>query len=91
MKTVTISSKGQIAIPKDVRESLKLQEGDRLSFEVKGGRIVLEPVLDVPRSQAWFWVEEVQDKIKKSDENYRGGEYKRYEDVDELISDLKDE
>jgi antitoxin MazE len=91
MKTVTVSSKGQIAIPKEARDALQLQEGDRLTFEIKRGRIVLEPVMDVPRSQAWFWSEDVQEKVKRSEKNYRAGRFKRYKDVDVLIRDLKDE
>jgi AbrB family looped-hinge helix DNA binding protein len=91
MKTVTVSSRGQIAIPKEAREALQLQEGDRLIFEIKQGRIVLEPVIAVPRSQAWFWSKNVQEKVKRSEKNYTAGRFKRYNDVDVLIRDLKDE
>ena len=41
MEKVTVSSKGQIAIPKNIREALNLSEGARLTLEVKGQRIVL--------------------------------------------------
>jgi AbrB family looped-hinge helix DNA binding protein len=41
MELVTISSKGQIAIPKAVRERLNLVEGTKLSLEVRGPEIVL--------------------------------------------------
>ena len=41
METVTVSSKGQIAIPKLVREALNLGAGSRLSLDVRGGQIVL--------------------------------------------------
>ena len=41
MEKVTVSSKGQIAIPKNVREALNLSEGAKLTLEVKGQRIVL--------------------------------------------------
>jgi AbrB family looped-hinge helix DNA binding protein len=41
MEKVTVSSKGQIAIPKQVREALNLTEGSKLMLEVRGQEIVL--------------------------------------------------
>ena len=41
MERVTISPDGQIAIPKSIRDSLKLNEGTRLRLEVRGQEIVL--------------------------------------------------
>lgn len=36
-----ISSKGQVVIPKPIRESLKLKEGDRLIAYARGDLIIL--------------------------------------------------
>lgn len=41
MDRVTLSSKGQIAIPKQVREALNLTEGTKLTLEVRGQDIIL--------------------------------------------------
>jgi AbrB family looped-hinge helix DNA binding protein len=41
MEQVTVSSKGQIAIPKAIRAALNLGEGTRLALEVRGQEIVL--------------------------------------------------
>jgi AbrB family looped-hinge helix DNA binding protein len=41
MVKVTVSSKGQIVIPKQVREALNLTEGSKLTLEVRGPEIVL--------------------------------------------------
>ena len=41
MDKVTVSSKGQIAIPKQVRDALNLAEGTKLMLEVRGQEIVL--------------------------------------------------
>jgi AbrB family looped-hinge helix DNA binding protein len=41
MELVTVSSKGQIAIPKAIRDQLNLAEGTKLTLEVRGPEIVL--------------------------------------------------
>ena len=41
MEQVRVSSKGQIAIPKAVRDALNLSEGTKLTLEVRGQEIVL--------------------------------------------------
>jgi AbrB family looped-hinge helix DNA binding protein len=41
MQHVTVSSKGQIAIPKAIRDALNLTEGAKLTVEVRGQQIVL--------------------------------------------------
>jgi AbrB family looped-hinge helix DNA binding protein len=41
MEQVTVSSEGQIAIPKTVRDLMNLSEGALLNIEVRGQEIVL--------------------------------------------------
>ena len=43
MSTATVTSKGQITLPKDVREGLGLREGDKVDVEKVDGRYVLRP------------------------------------------------
>jgi len=44
MPSATITSKGQITIPKIVRDELGLRAGDRVAFRVlDDGRVVVEP------------------------------------------------
>jgi len=45
MVTATLTSKGQLTIPKVVRESLRLQAGDRVLFVVHGdAEAVMHPL-----------------------------------------------
>ena len=44
MSTATISSKGQLTIPKRVREAMNLQEGDQVVVVVEDERIALYPI-----------------------------------------------
>lgn len=42
----TVTSKGQVTLPKSVREALRLKAGDRVLFRVHDGRAVLAKVPD---------------------------------------------
>ena len=45
MATATLTSKGQVTIPKAVRESLHLHTGDRIEFVVHGpGEASVKPI-----------------------------------------------
>ncbi len=43
MSTATLTSKGQMTLPKDVRDDLDLKPGDRVEFVKENGRYVLKP------------------------------------------------
>lgn len=87
---VTISAKGQIALPKEVRTKLSIKTGDQFRVEISGTKIVLTPVVTVPKEQAWFWTEEIQTKVRASEKDYKNGNYKQYADVDQLLRDLEE-
>jgi antitoxin PrlF len=42
-----LSSKGQVTVPRAVREALSLEEGDRLVFRVEGDRAILARTADL--------------------------------------------
>lgn len=47
MPAATLTSKGQITIPKPVREALKLETGDRVEFLVAAdGTVTIWPVIE---------------------------------------------
>lgn len=43
MSTATLTSKGQMTLPKDVREALSLKPGDQVEFVRIGNRFELRP------------------------------------------------
>ena len=45
MTKATISSKGEIAIPKSVRERLNLKAGTQVSIDVRGEALVVKPLV----------------------------------------------
>jgi antitoxin PrlF len=42
-----VTSKGQITLPKAVRDALSIEEGDRVVFRVEGGRAMLARTSDL--------------------------------------------
>lgn len=51
METVTLSTKGQLVLPKPVRDALRLKPGQRLTVAVENSRVVIEPI--EPAAHAW--------------------------------------
>jgi AbrB family looped-hinge helix DNA binding protein len=51
MPTSTITSKGQTTVPKEIREALDLEPGDKLTWEVNGGRVAVT----TDRPAFWRW------------------------------------
>lgn len=45
--TARLSSKGQVTVPRAVRDALALEEGDRLVFRVEGDHAVLARTSDL--------------------------------------------
>jgi AbrB family looped-hinge helix DNA binding protein len=43
MQTTTMTSKGQVTVPKEVRQRLGLRQGMRVAFVVEGDHAVLRP------------------------------------------------
>ena len=74
MITATITSKGQITIPKNIRDHLDLHAGDKISFiEDEDGSINLVPVKKplsalkglVPKPKTAVSVEDMNNAIKR--------------------------
>ena len=74
MSTATITSKGQITIPVQIRSSLGLQPGDKISFLMEeSGRVVFLPATKdvttlkgiVPRPARPVRIEDMEDSIQR--------------------------
>jgi len=70
--TATLTSKGQITIPKEIREKLGLKKGDKLVLIEKDGNVILRKVS----------LEEIRQKAL---ENYESGNTLSHEEVFENL------
>ena len=85
---VNIMEKGLVTLPKKVRDKLHIVPGDSVDVVVRDGEVVLRPMKVIPKSQAYFWTEKVQKRIRQSEKDMEAGRYKEFTDVEELIREL---
>ncbi|WP_376792205.1 AbrB/MazE/SpoVT family DNA-binding domain-containing protein [Thermoflexus sp.] len=55
MAIVTLSSKGQIVLPREVREALGMREGDRFVVTLEGDRVILTRLPSSIGSDWRYW------------------------------------
>lgn len=74
MQTATITSKGQITIPKDIRDSMGLKSGDRIKFmQSEKGQTTFLPISEsiddlkgiVPKPKNPVTIEDMNETIRK--------------------------
>ena len=81
MELAKITSKGQITIPKAIREKLKVKEGGKIIFFVKDGDIVI-------RNAALIALENIQEAFEGEAERLQ---LKDEADVAKMIKEIRKE
>jgi len=79
--TVKIREKYQVTIPEEVRAKIPLKVGERVEVVAEGGTIVIRPIIEIPRDQAWFWSKEWQEQIARSGKDLEKGKVKVFKSV----------
>ncbi len=72
VRTRIVGKKGQVTIPKEIREKFGLKEGEKVVFEIKGDEIVMRP-----EKSGRDYVEELTSVVKKKLEAPEPAELKR--------------
>jgi len=92
-KTVLqIRNNGQITLPTSIRHKANLKAGDMLEVHIESdGSIRLIPQIAIDRSQAYFWTESWQEGERQAEKDILSGRLKKFDNVDNLISDLESE
>jgi len=62
--TSTITKKGQITIPKQIRESFDLKEGEKVFIEISNEEIKIKPRPDIFELAGKFKPRKVKDAVK---------------------------
>ena len=88
--TVKVREKYQVTIPEDIREKIPLKVGERVEVMARGHEIVIRPIIEIPRDQAWFWSKEWQDQIARSRKDLAKGKTKVFKSVKEARASFGD-
>ncbi len=88
--SVKIREKYQVTIPEDVRSQIQLKIGDRVQVIARGNEIVIRPLVEVPKSQAWFWTSEWQKQLSQSMKDVAQGKVKVFKSVKEAKKQFGD-
>ena len=75
MSTAKLTTKGQITIPKEVRDHLGVETGDRLSFEIRdGGEVLVQAeTIDIRSLRAIVDRKRARVSVREMDEAIRKG------------------
>ncbi|WP_041725661.1 AbrB/MazE/SpoVT family DNA-binding domain-containing protein [Caldicellulosiruptor acetigenus] len=89
MMIVEIKKKAQVTIPAQILKKLDLHVGDLLQIEEKDGRIILTPVVTIPKEQAWFYSEKWQREEAIVEKEIQEGKLMVANSLQELFEDLE--
>ena len=81
--SVKVREKYQVTIPEAVRKNVPLKIGDRVEVISRGNEIVIRPIIEVPKTQAWFWTKEWQEQISQSIKDLQEKKVKVFKSVKE--------
>lgn len=85
---VSVQKRNLITLPKEIREALKINEGDVLEVHLEGDKIVMVPYKLIPSSQAYFWTETTQKNMLEAREDVESGRVRVFSDIDEFLKGL---
>jgi antitoxin MazE len=81
--TVKVREKYQVTIPEEVRGKIPLKVGERVEVIARGTEIVIRPIVEIPRNQAWFWSKEWQEQVSQSIKDLERGKMRVFKSVKE--------
>lgn len=90
-KLITVKRGGQITLPIKIRKAVGLTENDQLEVTIKDGQIILQPVITIPKDQAWFWTKEWQEGELEAERDIKSGNLKVFHSAEEAIAHLRSE
>ena len=78
---ITISSKGQVVIPKKIREEADLKPGDQLLVEWDGNELIFQKVTDKKAKPDVQLVRELLGKYETAEANSGGNDVRKWRET----------
>lgn len=90
MVRAVLRSRGQITLPREVREALHVEEGDDVAFVVdEAGQVTMRGLKSIPAEQAWFWTDAWQAGEREASEQVARGEGTLFGTGDAFLESLR--
>lgn len=81
---VELKAKSQVTIPKDIVNSMDLNQGDQFEVIEDEGKIILVPVAIYPEHV----IKELKDQVNEIKESIKNGKQPIFDSIDSLFEDL---
>lgn len=90
ISTARVRGRGQLTLPAEVREALRVAEGDEVEFtRYEDGTITVRGLKTIPADQAWFWSPEWQAGEREADQDIAAEDLSPvYGSAEEMFADL---
>ena len=85
---VTLRARGQVTLPRFIREKLHLEEGSLVLIKIVENAVVMVPQETVDKDQSWFWRERWQKLEAEAERDIRKGRVKSFDSVKELFDEI---
>lgn len=81
---VELKAKSQVTIPKDIVNSLNLNQGDQFEIVEENGKIILIPVAVYPEHV----INQLKESVIELKESIKNGEQPLFDNLDSLFEEL---
>ena len=81
---VELKAKSQVTIPKDIVNSMDLNQGDQFEVIEDNGKIILIPVEIYPE----YVIKELKKQVNEIKKSIKNGEQPVFDSIDSLFEDL---
>ena len=86
---IFVQKRNLINLPRDIRESLDINEGDILDVSLVDNKIIIEPMKLIPSSQAYFWAEKTQNDMIEANNDVRSGNIREFKTIKEFLEGIE--
>ena len=86
---VTLRARGQVTLPRFIREKLHIEEGSLVLIKIVENAVVMVPQETVDKDQSWFWRERWQKLEAEAEEDIRKSRVKLFDSVEELFDEIE--
>lgn len=88
---VTISSKGQFVLPKEIRDQFKLSNGSKLKIIVDGDTIILKPRNIADELQELIWADIIKDGNQVTPEAVKEYQMRLNKALEHMVAEAEQE